>query len=187
MVPTTRRARLKAATESLHSRLDAHVDEAGFLKTMDGYRDYLLRTFHARVAVEAALDRSGAERLYPAWPARRIGDALRRDLADLELAAEAGPAPSRETMGTGAMLGALYVLEGASIGARVIARRAAALGVGPGHGARHLHAQADDAQAFRSFLEVLEGVELDERGEAECERAAIATFESFERSYGIRA
>jgi heme oxygenase len=48
-----------------------------------------------------------------------------------------------------------YVLEGSSLGARVLRRQAAALGMSAGHGARHLWAQTAAPENWRAFVEAL--------------------------------
>lgn len=183
MVSTSRRSRLKDATDSLHRRIDRHIDEADFFASPGGYGDYVRRTLRARGPLEAILDRSGAGALFAAWPERRIAGALRADLDALGLP-EAPAAPcDDEPLCLAGMLGALYVLEGSAIGAHVISRRAAALGIGPASGGCHLHIQKGAPQAFRAFLHVLETARLDAAHENECLRAAVATFECFERAY----
>lgn len=183
MVRDNRRSRLKAATDPLHRRLDERVAGAGFFASLDGYRVYLRRTFAARQALEAVLDRSAATAIYPDWPRRRLAGLLRRDLEDLGDEAPLGVHSTEEHLGTGGVLGTLYVLEGSSVGARLLARDAAALGLAPEHGARHLHAQTADSKAFRTFLHILESTELDAEHEEACLSSAIATFACFERCY----
>ncbi len=53
------------------------------------------------------------------------------------------------------VLGALYVIEGSSLGARVLFSRAVALGLGESFGARHL-ARQSTSKGWKTFLEVLD-------------------------------
>ena len=81
-------------------------------------------------------------------------------------------------------LGVLYVLEGSALGARLLLRRAEALGMNSKFGARHLALQTAMPTAWPNFLSILEAASLDIAQEAECVGAAIATFTLFERAYG---
>lgn len=172
---------MKAATDVLHQRIDARVGRAHFLTSLQGYGDYLARTLQARRRVEALLDRSDAAAIYPAWPDRRLADAMRQDLRALGLPEPANDDSAREPLGVGGVLGALYVLEGSSVGARYIARQVAAMGCDTG--TRHLALQTADPAAFRAFLTLLESQPLDPAAEAECLAAAVNAFSCFERCY----
>ncbi|MDY6962674.1 MAG: biliverdin-producing heme oxygenase, partial [Pseudomonadota bacterium] len=60
------------------------------------------------------------------------------------------------------LLGTLYVIEGSSLGARVLYRRAQKLGLTEIFGARHLAAQAQSGERWKRLLELLEAApELD--------------------------
>lgn len=66
-------------------------------------------------------------------------------------------------------MGVHYVLEGSSLGARVLCGQVEALGLHRRFGARHLFAQADRAASFRDYLNL-----LSERAPALDERQVIA-------------
>ncbi len=68
--------------------------------------------------VEAALDRAGAARLLPEWPQRRGAALLREDGARMR---DGAPVAFRSEA---EVWGALYVLEGSRLGARLMARTA---------------------------------------------------------------
>jgi heme oxygenase/CheY-like chemotaxis protein len=123
----TRRFRLRNATRAEHARLDALITGAGFLTTRSRYLNYLAATLAAREAVERALDAAGAEKAFPDWPRRRIAMDLRRDLQDLGHTASVSGASGFEVSSHAEILGALYVLEGASLGARLLQTAAATL------------------------------------------------------------
>jgi heme oxygenase len=57
------------------------------------------------------------------------------------------------------LLGAVCVLEGSTLGARVLRSRSAAIGMTDGFGARHLGVMTRDMSCWQSFLRQLEGVE----------------------------
>lgn len=52
-------------------------------------------------------------------------------------------------------MGVHYVLEGSALGARVLCKQVEALGLHRAYGARHLWAQAETLEGWRSFLDLL--------------------------------
>lgn len=120
-------AALRAHTQDVHHRIDRHVDILRGEVTRDEYRRLLelLWGFHA--PVEAWLTRSGAARLLPDWPSRRKVRWLADDLRALGISSEARSAlphvPGWWIEPTvPAVAGVLYVVEGSTLGGRVIAR-----------------------------------------------------------------
>jgi heme oxygenase (biliverdin-IX-beta and delta-forming) len=183
---TNRRSRLRSATADAHDRLDSIVDAAGFFDDRTLYAVYLQATWRARHPIEMALTRGRAILSLTEVPYRVIAPALCADIFDIT-----GSPPSEEA-NTAVMsyadtaaqaLGIIYVLEGSALGARVLARRASALGMGPDFGARHLAMQMAAPGAWKTFLVMLEAVALDSQQEAACVAGAIETFARFELAY----
>jgi heme oxygenase len=177
---SSRRSRLRSATAAAHQRLDGIVEGGGFLTDRVRYTAYLHATLRARRPIEASLDVSQAERVFPAWPTRRIADALRADLADLGSPAGNAEGARFNIDGDGGVIGVLYVLEGSALGARVLSQRAADLGLGSSFGARHLATQTENPAAWRAFLEILEALPFGSRDDARCLEGAHRTFQLFE-------
>lgn len=125
------RHRLRAATASLHARVDDHMGT--LLQQPDGYATFLAATAAGLLPLEQALAEAGISAVMTDWPLRTRSAALRADLASLSLSAPDTPLPSEEFKrgGEAFLLGALYVLEGSRLGARVILR---ALEASPSHG-----------------------------------------------------
>ena len=181
MSDTTLHLRLRAATASAHAALERDLGWEARVATLGGYRDLLgrLHGFHAawEPAIGAALD-DGAF-----FESRRRLAALGDDLAFLGLTepeigglpwarpiALAGPAPA---------MGALYVLEGSTLGGRVIGRHiAAAHGLG-GEGLAYYSGPGARTgamwSAFRARLDSFDG-----EGEAVV-AAANDTFDAMRR------
>lgn len=179
-----RRSRLRTATAEAHARLDDIVDTAGFFRDRDRYAVYLHATLHARNPIEAALGRATVEAPPAGWPHRVIGPALRADIRDVtgfEPPADVVEATLAHTPAQ--TMGVLYVLEGSALGARVLSKRAAALGMGPEYGARHLAQQISEPAAWPAFLSALEAAILDPEQETACIRAATTAFARFESAY----
>ncbi|PZQ47304.1 MAG: hypothetical protein DI556_17685 [Rhodovulum sulfidophilum] len=168
------RGLLRAETADLHARLDA---EAAFTD-LRGYGRYLRGTRRFRHAVEQGL--GGDE----GWRPTRLADLAAADLADLGIAEEAPDlAPGRRPDASAAW-GVFYVLEGSALGARFLLGRATALGLGPEHGARHLHAQTAERGRWARFVERLD---TDPGIDPEAARAgARAAFELALAAYSIR-
>jgi heme oxygenase len=160
------------------------METSGMLSGRPGYSRYLQATLLARSSVEVRLAANGVADLYPMWPSRQIRHLVEEDLADLE---PTTPCHIREgnssSMSPGAMLGALYVLEGSALGARVIARRVEGIGMGPTFGARHLAQQSAEPTAWPTFLELLEATTLTAVEDEDCVREAHATFQCFLHHY----
>lgn len=138
--------RLRAATAPAHEALERDLDWQARVSSLAGYRGLLarLRGFHA--AWEPVIGTALSDGAF--FDPRRRLDALDRDLAFLGLSAEdiAGldRARSLSLDGPATAMGALYVLEGSTLGGRVIGRHIGAthgltgegLAYYSGHGAR---------------------------------------------------
>lgn len=174
MKSLTLRQTLMQGTRDLHERLDAGI---GALQSEGEYRRFLIGSHAFRAAVEPALDSACG------WPVLDLASALRADLADLGLTA--GPVPPAPHLdGISAQAGALYVIEGSALGARLLYRRAQSLGMDATHGARHLAAQISETRRWTRFLEWLEtsGAEP-----AQALAAANAVFALALCAYGLEA
>lgn len=163
--PRSRLEMLRAGTRQAHADIEA-VPALGLLMrpelTMAAYGRILqhLHGFHAAVEPMVAAELTD----YPDALAMLDGArprALADDLSWLGIAsATPTPPPIPELCCAPAALGALYVIEGSGLGARVIARQLRdSLDVGPGHGGSYYCGQDADAarQRWRRLCTVLEG------------------------------
>jgi len=152
------RFHLRERTAMAHAALDAAV---GDFDSRAAYGRYLSSLLAFREPVEVALAATALPAFLRDWRPRPIAADIRADMADLALRAPAPTVPSRDLLDAlrnpSRLLGTLYVLEGASLGARLLCRRAAALGLSGRFGARHLALQAEDKLGWRRFVEILEG------------------------------
>lgn len=177
-VGDSRRFALKRATEAVHARVEGIITSAGMFDSLDGYRRYLSATLAIRTRYEGLLDGSGAATVWPAWPGRRVAHLVTQDLDDLGVVQPVLEKKAELALNPAELIGALYVLEGSSLGARVLSRSVHALGVSADHGARHLHAQAGDAGIWRDFLSVLDGAAV-----PPCHETAVRVFADFADAY----
>ncbi|MTE00034.1 heme oxygenase [Paracoccus sp. YIM 132242] len=161
-------------TRDLHQTLDQGI---GALGDAAAYGAFLSGSHAFRAALEPQLAQVAG------WQVQPLAPLIARDLADLGLpvpgASAALPLPT-----PAARAGACYVLEGSALGGRLLARRAAALGFGPGHGARHLAAQTAFPPRWRAFLAWLEGGGF---AAPEAAAAARAVFGLALRAHGVKA
>jgi heme oxygenase len=173
--------RLRAATAAAHEDLERSLGWEARVATVAGYRDLLarFRGFHA--VYEPAIGAALADEAFFA-PRRRLAR-LDADLRHLGVATDLDalsrpPAPTLTE--PGAAIGALYVLEGSTLGGQMIGRRIAALhGFDAETGCRYYlaHGSRTGAMwaAFRARLDALaDGPEA----EAAAIGAANATFDA---------
>ncbi|MDH2327607.1 biliverdin-producing heme oxygenase [Cereibacter sp. SYSU M97828] len=144
-----RRWQLRDATAHSHAALDAAV---GAFDDSAGYARYLAAIHAFRAPLNSD-----------------ITPLVALDMADLGIPAPA-PAPAPTLRGS-ALLGQLYVLEGAALGGQILRKRAARLGYDETFGARHL---AVTPQGWLAFLARLDAAPDYDAQEAA--RAANATF-----------
>ena len=166
--------RLRAATASAHQDLEDTLDWRARVATRDGYRDLLARFHGFHAAYEPAIGEALADEAF--WGPRRRLPALAADLAHLGLSADAVaalPRPSREAFAdAAAAMGALYVLEGSTLGGQVIGRHIGAVHGLSDAGLAYYRAHGRQTgvmwNAFRARLDRLSG-------DADAEAAALAS------------
>ena len=112
------RGYLRAATNDLHTRLDARLAPL-VLRGDAGYREFLFRSAMALLPVEQALNKAGVVNVLPDWPQRSRSSALTGDLAALSLP-QPTPTKFAKVRGEAFQFGMLYVLEGSRLGARLL-------------------------------------------------------------------
>jgi heme oxygenase (biliverdin-IX-beta and delta-forming) len=190
-VSSSIRARLRAATAEAHERMHAHpgfaAAAAGTIRVAD-YRQLLARVYGFHRPFESAA-RAAAVSLGLDFDIeeRARSPALLADLKSLGLGLDAIArlplwAPRSSLASVGAVLGALYVLEGSILGGVQIARALrGVLGDDSGDGRRFFLGRGNrQSGMWRAFLERLEGLSEDQRQSARAVEAAVVTFQDFE-------
>lgn len=118
-------ARLRQETAQLHQSVEARVDLLSPRLTLEQYVR-ILQVFHAFFSpCEKELDSACPDRWRELWSGRRRAGRLEADLADLGAIPDSSidcsvSIPSLS--GSGKWLGALYVIEGSTLGGQVISR-----------------------------------------------------------------
>jgi len=146
------RVELRNRTREAHRRVDAVVGE---FSTIDDYRRYVLRLLPFRVAMDEALRNVSWPESWN-WQPSAVAELLAQDACDLGLPLLRHTQPDFDLSDPSALLGVLYVMEGSSLGARILCQRALKLGLDETFGARHLVLMANDTTRWPSFLSILE-------------------------------
>ncbi len=139
---------LRSGTDDIHRRLEGDSPLARPDLTTDAYHDVLGRLWGLVVPLEEALECAGVPLVD--WPDRRKAPLLAADLPTLDGLARCDERPPLE--GGDAVLGCLYVLEGSTLGGRMVAARVeSTLGVGA-VGTRYFRSYGDQVGArWRGF------------------------------------
>lgn len=164
---------LRDMTRDDHQQLD---DMVGAFTNLADYMHYLEGMAAFRGGVESALAGADIGIGEAQWRPGLIQKELADDIRDL-----GGQVPSRVAAfdmpsDSDGRLGVFYVLEGSSLGARILMRRALALGLSPERGARHLAAQANRPGAWARLVTLIDG--LSPAGLERAARTARMTFAS---------
>ena len=174
--PAISRLALRAATDDIHQRMHQHPGLARLAAGTIGRDEYcrlLGRSFGFYAVVEPVAGLSG-----------RLTDCLVRDLADLGLtAAEVSGLPRCMTLriadGQPEMIGARYVLLGASLGGKVMAKAIARQHGGTALPTRFLTGAGDND--WKGFVAELEAALPDVASRSRAAVAANATFAAYEK------
>jgi heme oxygenase len=173
------RFRLRERTASLHAAVDEAV---GAFKTLTDYRRYLAGLHGFRAPCEAALAAGPMPSGVGDWRFVPLVPMIALDMADLGVPIAARPHPLPPVASLEEAAGRLYVLEGSSLGARVLVAEARSLGLDERFGARHLVAQSRGGPDFRAFAGWLDEAPLNEEAVL---AAALTTFAEAERAFTV--
>jgi heme oxygenase (biliverdin-IX-beta and delta-forming) len=160
MAASPRRQMLRRGTSQVHSALDAMI---GAFSSLSAYESYVRGTAGFRLPVERTIEHNAPIEQLAGWKPGLIGDDIRADLSALGLHDETdgtiAPCPQKIED----WLGMFYVLEGSSLGAKILFKRAEAINLNHTNGAAHLATQAGNSSNWNAFLTVLEDMpDLDE-------------------------
>lgn len=179
LLELSRSQRLKAATHGTHERLDQRIMRGQPFASLENYRRFLRvqYRFHRDLAVLYSLP--SLQGLLPDLAERQRLQQLQQDLLDL---GEALPADDHAALSSdidpATALGWLYVVEGSNLGAAILFKLAAKIGLDANHGARHLAGHPDGrARHWRRFTEALDGNALDAEQEQRMVAGATAAFQ----------
>ncbi|MFK7604558.1 MULTISPECIES: biliverdin-producing heme oxygenase [unclassified Pseudomonas] len=178
--PSERSKRLTLATRETHDTLGDKVMGRDPFGSLDNYThfataQYLFLTELAPLHTDPRLTQHIAH-----LPERCRASQIKADLIDLGVELPA-PAPGAVTNPSKAQaLGWVFVSEGSKLGAGVLIKQARLLGLSETHGARHMGEPAEGrGRNWKSFIEMLDSIELTPEEDAELEQAANDAFSRF--------
>lgn len=188
--------RLRRSTGPLHDDIEALLRLESPMPLMRYGR--ILRGFHEFLQLwEQRVRHALPERLHPWFDARVRSPFAARDLAALELPADAADSAMRASAlaaqhglrldSPAAAIGSLYVIEGSALGGQVLTPKLLAThGLTPEHGASYFHGFGARTGAmwreFRLLAQAEAGGDEDDRAAA-C-RAAVDTFRALIATFG---
>ncbi|SFG34228.1 heme oxygenase [Novosphingobium sp. CF614] len=177
----SRAKRLKASTHETHDRLDTSIMAAAPFATIEGYGRFVTVQYLFHRDIGALYDDVALQAILPGLMERRRLPLIVADLADLGLSLPQDDTPPAFAQ-TAAIdipeaLGWLYVAEGSNMGAALLRKEAAKIGLSDEHGARHLAPTPEGPAAhWRTFTAVLDAAELTAEQEARAVAGANAAF-----------
>lgn len=147
-----RRFEMKERTVDIHELLDQRV---GAFNSLPKYRRYLQGIARFRFDIENTLQGAHWPSEWNGWRPSLIAPALRHDLSLMGLEIRRKPSRQIDIASASQLLGLLYVVVGSSLGARLLVKRAAAIGIHEDNGALHLAVMSNDIAPWRQFLSCL--------------------------------
>ena len=182
------RLRLKSATQDLHAQVESHFDLDRAIRSRSDYRFVLETLWGFYRPIESALERIDWNGIDVSIEKRRKIQWLEADLESVGSSACAAASrgecpfiPALDDFADG--LGALYVLEGSTLGGKFILRTLSArLAISSQDGGCFFASYGDDTPAmWRSYLTVMERFSRSDDIAASIERSAYETFLAFDR------
>jgi heme oxygenase len=179
LMEPSRARRLKAMTHDTHEKLDRAIMQAASFASLEGYGRFVRMQYRFHRDIHALYDDARLQALLPGLAARRRMEVIARDLADLGLPPPQADTPvfAEDDIDMPTALGWLYVAEGSALGAALLRKEAARLGLSDRHGARHLApAPGGPAVHWRLFTAALDAAVLTAAGEERVAQGARAAF-----------
>lgn len=176
--PLPRSQRLKAATHGTHERLDQRIMAGEPFASVANYQRFLQVQYRFHRDIQMLYRHPELAALLPDLGERQRLQELQQDLADLNLPLPPeDPQVLADELPLASALGWLYVAEGSNLGAAILFKLAAKLGLDAEYGARHLAGHPDGrARHWRQFTAVLDALELSAEQEQQLAAAATAAF-----------
>lgn len=181
VIDLPRSKRLKVLTHETHDRLDKSIMEASSFDSLAGYGRFARVQWIFHRDIDALYDEAALIALLPGLAERRRMGVIAQDLADLGLPepeVDATPVfDAQRTADVATALGWLYVAEGSNLGAALLRKAAAKLGLSDERGARHLAPSGEGPAAhWRAFTTALDAAVLTPEEEDRAVQGANAAF-----------
>lgn len=184
-VEKSRVKRLRKLTHETHERLDKRITGAEPFADRERYGLFLNVQYQFHRDIEALYANAVLQKILPDLANRCRVVLIAADITDINLpvpASDGVPAFGTEP-DIAAALGWLYVAEGSNLGAAILLKRAAAMGLDENFGARHLAAHPQGrGLRWRLFTEAFDAVQLNAEEE---ERVIAGGVEAFDRVHSL--
>ena len=175
----SRAKRLKALTHVTHEGVDRSIMSAASFADLEKYSRFLGVQYLFHHDVAALYEDARLQALFPDLVQRRRLALVEADLTDLgfEIPEATDPVFAPGAVDLPTALGWLYVAEGSNMGAALLRKEAAKLGLSDTHGARHLAPAAEGpAPHWRAFTAALDVLELTPEEEVRAGKGALSAF-----------
>lgn len=175
-----RSKQLKSLTHQTHDALDKSIMAAASFDDLAGYARFVAVQYLFHRDIAALYDDAALLAWLPGLGERRRLALIAADLADLgtaEPTVSDPPVFSAGSIDAPTALGWLYVAEGSNMGAALLRKEVAKIGLSDTHGARHLApAPEGPATHWRAFTGALDSLTLSPQEEARVVSGANAAF-----------
>jgi heme oxygenase len=173
-------AAIRGETSALHQRLDQLVMNSDPFANLDHYSRYLRMQYAFQCGIECLYQEPTLGAVFPDLPLRSRLFLVKQDLADLGVSEPSDDCkdlfPSAIDLPTAT--GWLYVSEGSRLGAAILFRQAAVLGLNENFGARHLAAsQGGPGEKWREFTHAVSAIPFTHVETEWAKACAVAAFE----------
>ena len=172
-------ARFRSLTHNTHDVLDKRIMAYSPFSGRERYAAFLNVQYCFHRDVAALFENTLLNTLLPGLKERGRFAAVAQDLKDLgqELPEPNMPPVFGDQIDLPTAIGWLYVEEGSNLGGAILFKMAGKLGLDAGFGARHLAPHAEGrAPSWRSFMQQLDAIELDEKEQQRADNGAEAAF-----------
>ena len=177
-----RAARLKAATQATHERLDRAIMARRPFADRGSYGRFLELQLRFHRELDPFYRHEPVRSLIPDLQGRQRLELIHRDFFDLGMAVPGAAFRAERPVDVAIALGWLYVAEGSNLGAAFLLKEAARLGLSEQFGARHLAAAPDGrGRHWKTFIAALDAAELAADEDDRVVEGARAAFRSVHR------
>jgi len=178
--PSERSKRLTLATRETHDTLGVKVMGRDPFGSLVNYTHFAMAQYLFLTELAALHTDERLTRHIPNLPERCRADMIKADLIDLGVELPAPVPGAVKNPSKAQALGWVFVSEGSKLGAGILIKQARLLGLSETHGARHMGEPAEGrGRNWKSFIEMLDAVELTPEEDTELEQAANDAFSRF--------
>lgn len=163
-------ARLRQETRAAHEHLDVRIMASEPFRDRSRFGRFVTIQYYFHRDIEPVYASEAIRSILPDLQQRRRLELIEQDLHDLEIPVPPGSLTKAEfavPLDMPTALGWLYVSEGSTLGAAILSKEAAKLGLSDSFGARHFAAHPEGrGLSWQRFTATLDALQLSEKEEA---------------------